>query len=87
MLNYKENICPRCFGAIPNNAVPGMYIGALSRVDNETYICSPCGEEEALVALIRQDEWPIVLFNHPATVDAQHRFRERLELQEIHLDE
>lgn len=40
--------CPRCTGAIPNNAQPGAYPGALSRVDNETEICSSCGTEEAM---------------------------------------
>lgn len=44
----KSPICPRCFNAIPNNDSPGAYIGALSRTDNLTEICSPCGELEAL---------------------------------------
>lgn len=42
-------ICPRCMGFIPNNDAPGEYIGALSRADNETEVCSPCGHEEALI--------------------------------------
>jgi hypothetical protein len=37
---------------------------ALSRVDNETYICSDCGTDEALMDFCREDlqrisEWPI----------------------------
>lgn len=36
-----ERHCPRC---------GETYIGfpALSRVDNKTYVCSPCGTEEGL---------------------------------------
>lgn len=43
-------ICPRCKDSfIPNNDMPGAYPGALSRVDNKTYICSECGVMEALM--------------------------------------
>jgi hypothetical protein len=41
-------ICPRCSGYIPNDAMPGAYPGALSRLDNETEICSECGSIEAM---------------------------------------
>lgn len=41
-------ICPRCGGFIPNSLHPGAYPGAISRVDNKTEICSPCGTDEAL---------------------------------------
>jgi hypothetical protein len=34
---------------MPNAAHPGCYPGALSRWDNETYVCSPCGEHEAML--------------------------------------
>ena len=40
--------CPRCHGFIPNNETPGAHMGALSRLDNETEICSDCGTAEAL---------------------------------------
>lgn len=40
--------CPRCWGWIPNNENPGAHPGALSRVDNETEICSACGMAESL---------------------------------------
>jgi hypothetical protein len=33
---------------IPNNEQWGMYVGALSRADNKTEICSSCGQDEAL---------------------------------------
>jgi len=41
-------ICPRCLNGVPNNEEIGRYIGALSRTDNLTEICSSCGELEAL---------------------------------------
>jgi hypothetical protein len=41
--------CPRCAGWIPTNENPGAHPGALSRVDNETEICSKCGTEEAIL--------------------------------------
>ena len=45
---FEEFRCPTCDGYIPNNAQPGAYMGALSRRDNKTEICSACGTEEAL---------------------------------------
>lgn len=44
-----EGSCPRCGGPMPNKEHPGCYIGALSRWDNKSYVCSPCGEEEAML--------------------------------------
>lgn len=41
-------VCPRCKGYIPNNEQAGQYMGALSRLDGETEICSRCGTDEAL---------------------------------------
>ena len=40
--------CPICNGPIPNALHEGQYSGALSRVDNETEICSECGVMEAM---------------------------------------
>lgn len=37
-------LCPRC----KLNFLPIGYPGALSRVDNETEICSECGQDEGL---------------------------------------
>lgn len=59
-----DNLCPRCGGAVPNNERPGAYLGALSRTDNRTIICSPCGTEEALLdfatgELPDQIHWPV----------------------------
>lgn len=42
--------CPRCGGGVPNDEARGEYPGALSRFDNETYICSQCGQNEAFGA-------------------------------------
>lgn len=66
MSNVKP-ICPRCGGYIPNNEEPGEYIGAMSRIDNKTEICSACGTEEAMQQFSSQsaaaatpiDQWPI----------------------------
>lgn len=45
----EPQVCPRCEESyIPNNHDPGAYPGAVSRTDNETYICSLCGEDEAV---------------------------------------
>jgi hypothetical protein len=35
-------------GGIPNDLCRGQYIGALSRTDNQTEICSDCGTSEGL---------------------------------------
>lgn len=44
----KLPVCPICLGYIPNNLAPGAYPGAISRIDNETEICSECGQKEAI---------------------------------------
>jgi len=44
----EPHTCPRCLGGIPNNEQRGQYIGALSRTDNKTEICSDCGTAEAM---------------------------------------
>ena len=43
--------CPRCGGDVPNTAYKGQYPGAVSRVDNETEVCSRCGVEEAMLEI------------------------------------
>jgi hypothetical protein len=40
--------CPRCKGGIPNNEKRGAYMGATSRRDGVTEICSDCGNAEAM---------------------------------------
>ena len=57
--------CPRCLGGIPNDLYRGEYPGALSRTDNKTYICSSCGNEEAMEDFANgapspQDRWPTI---------------------------
>lgn len=48
----REYPCPTCDGQIPNNETPGAYMGAISRSDNKTEICSACGTREALLPII-----------------------------------
>lgn len=48
-------VCPRCGGFIPNNETPGLFPGALSRLDNRTEVCSACGRAEALSQWAAQD--------------------------------
>ena len=47
----KEHDCPLCYRGIPNDEKRGEYIGALSRYDNETYVCSQCGNLEGMTEL------------------------------------
>lgn len=82
MLETDKHICPRCFGWIPSNERPGEYIGALSRIDNKTQICSACGNEEAILALVPTDQWPIILYDDPVTNFAKQRWLERIVIQE-----
>ena len=56
---YSPTICPRCLGMLPIG-----YPGALSRVDNKTEICSPCGTDEAMTDYLDHylapiSKWPI----------------------------
>lgn len=44
----KISTCPRCGGPIPNVEHAGKYPGGISRVDNQTEICSGCSEDEAM---------------------------------------
>jgi transcription elongation factor Elf1 len=58
----RDFTCPRCSGGVPNNDKRGEYVGALSRTDNKTTVCSDCGTEEALEqhfgdGLKPQSEW------------------------------
>ena len=52
----KDIQCPRCLGKMEG-------FPALSRTDNETDICSPCGQTEAMEQFVydtikTQDMWP-----------------------------
>lgn len=52
MVFYERKVsnmsCPICNGPIPNAEYEGQYMGALSRRDNKTEICSSCGVMEAI---------------------------------------
>lgn len=65
-------LCPRCrfnrftpYGSdVRQEQVAEYPFPALSRMDNETYICSPCGTDEAMrdhegAPPIPIDEWPV----------------------------
>lgn len=58
-----DHTCPRCGHLIPNDQRPGAYIGAMSRRDNKTEICSACGTEEAMIEFgggdLLGEIWPI----------------------------
>ena len=58
-------VCPICTGFIPDDITPGAYPGALSRVDNETRICSDCGRAEAMRSVGR-------LFSRRQTGKSEH---------------
>jgi hypothetical protein len=53
MTNYP--VCPVCQGYIPNNETPGAYMGAISRKDNKTEICSQCGLTEAMLDFYKSE--------------------------------
>lgn len=71
MITLENHTCPRCLGGIPNDSERGQYIGALSRTDNQTEICSGCGVTEAIEdwhgQLSPQSQWAAQRFQ-PLTV-------------------
>tara|TARA_R100000458_G_C8278539_1_gene254980 strand:- start:18766 stop:19044 length:279 start_codon:yes stop_codon:yes gene_type:complete len=53
---FGENTsCPICYGDVPSPENVGKYAGALSRFDNETEVCSSCGQMEALAPMCWDD--------------------------------
>lgn len=51
-VRFERTECPRCGEVIPNVEHRGEYLGAISRLDNKTEICSTCGSEEAFGGLM-----------------------------------
>ncbi len=55
--------CPRCGHSIPNDGEPGAFMGALSRADGMTEVCSACGRHEAFLGYRRgapvEEDWPV----------------------------
>ncbi len=51
-------MCPRCN---QNTLAEELAVNALSRKDNETYVCSPCGVDEAVWDFTESEhpEWPL----------------------------
>lgn len=64
MIKAPNNICPRCGGGVPNDLMKGAYVGALSRTDNETYVCSRCGTFEALEQALGNGPTPQSKWQH-----------------------
>lgn len=67
---FRDYVCPRCKGLIPNDSQPGEYPGALSRWTRgdkpDAYriqICAQCGTEEAMEEAAGRltfiEDWPI----------------------------
>lgn len=61
-----NHTCPRCGHQIPNDQAPGAHVGALSRTDNHTEVCSACGTEEGIGQFAdpehkvdSQSDWPV----------------------------
>lgn len=85
MKEAPDHICPRCGGPVPREGMQGKYPGALSRLDNETEICSACGTDEAMQDYFKggitpMDVWPVEEF-HPITQqleDAETEFRAKM---------
>ena len=46
MAEMAANVCPRCESRLLHSE---RAMDALSRRDNVTYVCSPCGEDEAVL--------------------------------------
>jgi len=54
--------CPRCLHLIPNDDMPGAYMGAGSRIteDRSIEICSACGTDEAMGnGPVPRSAWPV----------------------------
>tara|TARA_B100001564_G_scaffold267886_1_gene229495 strand:- start:498 stop:725 length:228 start_codon:yes stop_codon:yes gene_type:complete len=53
-----KTFCPRC-GIEELDKM--QVLNALSRKDNETYVCSPCGIDEAVWDFMKSEhpEWPL----------------------------
>lgn len=47
----ETNYCPRCGSEMSES------VNALSRHDNTTYVCSPCGTSEAIRAFMGLSVW------------------------------
>lgn len=65
-MSLPDNTCPRCLGGIPSDERRGQYPGAISRFDNETEVCSKCGQDEAMRQFTGNDlAWPIRYIDSP----------------------
>lgn len=65
----REFICPRCSGDVPNTLHRGEYVGALSRTDNETIVCSECGQQEAFEQFFSESHSPMPQYDWDAAIE------------------
>lgn len=61
-----NTVCPRCEHQIPNDATPGAFPGATSRLDSKIEICSACGTHEGLLQFAGEvlpgpEDWPVAV--------------------------
>lgn len=74
-------LCPRCrANAYAWGRNGGARPPALSRVDDKTYVCEPCGTDEALrewigLALPGKDQWPVTSPEIAAELEALEKAR------------
>jgi transposase-like protein len=66
-------ICPRCKRNVLQRE---QAFNALSRKDNQTYVCSPCGEDEAVLDWLGQARD----FCHSIPWPVTHRLRSFMDL-------
>lgn len=59
--------CPRCGENTLRTDRPAL--NALSRADNETYVCSPCGTAEAMEDFLGGERQPWVLRERPTLLN------------------
>ena len=66
---FEMNKCPRCG---EDSMDDRQVMNALSRRDNHTYFCSPCGTKEAFVdmGLISEVEWHLTIPKVEETIKA-----------------
>ena len=63
MQDMALDVCPRCESRLLHTQ---RAMDALSRRDNETYVCSPCGEDEAVLDFLVRVTPDFVGANRPS---------------------
>ncbi len=78
MEEIEYEVCPRC-GKKQLHPIPAM--NALSRRDNQTYICSPCGSYEAILDVSRHE--PGLVMQLMEFMDLEEEFKVMTEQEEL----